>query len=158
MKYLKMYEEFKISNDIDIPTLVNSYLETALWTEEERLENEAEDNVNDFYGTENDDEDDEDSVKNLIPKIEFKIDNIDNDSKIQAYLDIKKFLEYAGDAIEGIDETQLGHDIWLTRNHHGSGFFDRDYSEETTTILTNAAHKLGEVSMYIGDDNIIYIE
>jgi hypothetical protein len=51
---------------------------------------------------------------------------------------------------------QLGHDIWLTRNHHGVGFFDRGYESDIEKILTQSAEKLGEVEMYIGDDKLLY--
>ena len=62
----------------------------------------------------------------------FWREDIEPNSQIQAYQDIKKFIELAGkDAIaEAIQEygfSQLGHDLWLTRNRHGAGFFDRTY-------------------------------
>lgn len=49
----------------------------------------------------------------------------------------------------------LGYDFWLTRNHHGTGFWDRGFSQDLGSKLTNAAHKCGERSLYIGDDNQI---
>ena len=30
--------------------------------------------------------------------------------------------------LEGSDPSQAGHDFWLTRNHHGAGYWDRDPS------------------------------
>ena len=43
------------------------------------------------------------------------------------------------------DPTQLGHDLWFTRNRHGVGFWDRtefygDHSEQFTAI----AHAMGD--------------
>jgi hypothetical protein len=35
----------------------------------------------------------------------------------------------------GFNESQAGHDFWLTRNRHGSGFWDRDYSDKARNIL-----------------------
>ena len=29
------------------------------------------------------------------------------------------------------DAEKCGHDFWLTRNHHGAGFWDGDYTKET---------------------------
>ncbi len=52
---------------------------------------------------------------------------------------------------------QNGHDYWLTRNHHGAGFWDRGYSEELGQALTDAAHKAGERDLYIGDDGKVYV-
>lgn len=51
---------------------------------------------------------------------------------------------------------QNGHDFWLTRNHHGSGFWDRGYPESVSKNLTDAAHATGEAYIYTGDDGKIY--
>ena len=48
-----------------------------------------------------------------------------------------------------------GHDLWLTRNGHGVGFWDRD-AGYVGDKLTEYAKKLGEYDLYIGDDNLIY--
>ena len=48
-------------------------------------------------------------------------------------------------------DSQNGHDFWLTRNHHGSGFFDRGYADEVGNTLTDKAHAFGECDIYIGD-------
>lgn len=44
-----------------------------------------------------------------------------------------------------------GHDFWLTRNHHGSGFLDRGLGQ-VGDILTAAAKSFGEVNLYVDDD------
>lgn len=50
-----------------------------------------------------------------------------------------------------------GHDFFLTRNGHGTGFWDRDYlPEDAGERLTDAAHKCEEVNLYVGDDGLIY--
>ena len=55
----------------------------------------------------------------------------------------------------GIDG-RAGHDFWLTRNGHGAGFWDGDWSEEAGEALTKAADTFGEFNLYVGDDNLIY--
>lgn len=47
---------------------------------------------------------------------------------------------------------RAGHDFWLTRNHHGAGFWDGDWPEPFGRQLTDAAHAYGEVDLYVGDD------
>jgi len=48
----------------------------------------------------------------------------------------------------GSDE-QNGHDFWLTRNHHGVGFWARGYKEPIGKVLTNCAQQsFGECSLY----------
>ena len=51
---------------------------------------------------------------------------------------------------EAADDYQAGIDFWLTRNRHGSGFWDGDWDHldgtgEAAKRLTDAAHAFGEV-------------
>ena len=54
------------------------------------------------------------------------------------------------------DPEQAGHDFWLTRNHHGAGFWDDDWPEAVGERLTQAAHVFGGVDLYVGDDGLIH--
>lgn len=56
----------------------------------------------------------------------------------------------------GSPEACAGHDFFLTRQHHGAGFWDRGLTNGLT--LTAAAHAFPEVSLYIGDDGKVYLE
>ncbi len=47
---------------------------------------------------------------------------------------------------------QLGHDFWLTRNHHGVGFWDRDLGE-LGDKLTELAHTFKAVNVFGENDN-----
>ena len=59
---------------------------------------------------------------------------------------------------EHIEDDELGgHDFWLTRCGHGSGFWDGDWPEPQATILDTAAKAFGNVDLYIGDDGLIYL-
>lgn len=49
-----------------------------------------------------------------------------------------------------------GHDFWLTRNHHGAGFWDRGLPGDLGKLLTDAAHAFGGVNLYLGDDSKVY--
>ena len=122
---------------------MDNYLECAIWTEEERLKEE---NTEGYEG----------EIKNIIPDADLNIHNFSDNSKIKAYEDIKLFLKYAGNAVDGIDEEQLGHDIWLSRNGHGAGFFDRGYDDKIEKILMDSAHKIGSADIYLGDDGLLY--
>jgi hypothetical protein len=51
---------------------------------------------------------------------------------------------------------RAGHDFWLTRNHHGVGFWARDdIAEGVRDRLTDAAHAFRDFYLYLGDDNQI---
>jgi hypothetical protein len=54
-----------------------------------------------------------------------------------------------------VDE-YAGHDFWLTREGHGCGFWDGDWSEEADAILTPACKEAGERDVQVGDDKRIY--
>jgi hypothetical protein len=87
--------------------------------------------------------------------------------------DCARFLTANLDALEefgdltGRDAAAWGHDLWLTRNYHGAGYWDR-YMEAATqegrkraadlgNALTDAAKALGESDLYAGDDRALYI-
>lgn len=61
---------------------------------------------------------------------------------------------------DGATANQIGNDLHFTRNGHGVGFWDRPeiYTPNTANRLTSAAEVMPDVSAYIGEDNLIYIE
>jgi hypothetical protein len=66
----------------------------------------------------------------------------------------------AGDlALCGLSAAQAGHDFWLTRNRHGTGYWDRggnDSEREALARLSGAARSEGSVDLYLGDGGKIY--
>lgn len=52
--------------------------------------------------------------------------------------------------------TQHGHDFWFTRNGHGTGFWDRGYSE-IGERLSKASKVYCGVDVYTGDDGLTYL-
>jgi hypothetical protein len=136
--YLDDDGKLKDLSQTDINEILNGYIECSLWTEEEDLKHKSDKS----FAT-------------------FTLEDIDNDSKIEAYLEIKKFIKDAGDAAieEAIEENglhQLGVDIWFTRNGHGSGFFNYNYENEDALI--KAGKELGSKDLYVGDDDKLYYE
>lgn len=63
--------------------------------------------------------------------------------------------------LEGVDawtDDQFGHDLWLTRNGHGAGFWDREFGTDGLgELLSDVAHELGESTLYVGDDGYLYV-
>jgi hypothetical protein len=73
-------------------------------------------------------------------------------------------------------EAQAGHDFWLTRNGHGAGFWDGDWSDPYAPpaddddnwhaaegayptvgdYLTAMSKPYGSYGLYVGDDNLIH--
>lgn len=89
----------------------------------------------------------------------YTIDDFSNDAIARAVRDTNEFIKKYNDQLAetGADDEQLGHDFWLTRNRHGTGFWDRNYPEPAAKTLTDAAHAMGECWVLVGDDNKIHL-
>lgn len=58
----------------------------------------------------------------------------------------------------GDPDGSAGHDFLLTRNGHGAGFWDGDWTDDgaAATFLTQTAKGFGNFSLYVGDDGKVY--
>jgi hypothetical protein len=86
-------------------------------------------------------------------------DDVAPRTRTQCFTDCELFLVFMrGEDLDPstFDASDLGHDLWLTRNGHGAGFWDGDYGEDVGEKLSNIAHDMGEVNWYAGDDGMIY--
>ena len=53
---------------------------------------------------------------------------------------------------------QAAHDLWLTRNGHGAGFWDRgDLYGPYADMFTTSSEAMRECSVYLGDDGLVYL-
>lgn len=60
--------------------------------------------------------------------------------------------------VAGLTPEQIGHDLWLTRNGHGTGFWDRKLPGSLGNQLTAAAGAMGTSNAYLGDDGLHYLD
>ena len=123
-------EELEMMSDTKINDKValKDYIEAALWTEEDNIDFE-----------------------------DATMEYIHDDSIIDAWQDVKKFIETAGSLLDGMDSEQVGHDLWLTRNGQGTGFWDRGLGE-VGDKLAKIASSMGEKNLFWGEDGKIHIE
>ena len=75
----------------------------------------------------------------------------------KARSDCEKFVKDNAELLRGLDSEQCGHDFWLTRNHHGAGFWDRGLGDQGKQ-LTRAAQKFPEQHTWINDNNEFELE
>lgn len=88
---------------------------------------------------------------------EYTFGDLSLEAKDKIYKDCSNFLNNAGELVED-NLTQAGHDFWLTRNHHGAGFWDGDWPEDVGNKLTELSEKFGEQNLVVGDDGLLYLE
>ena len=79
----------------------------------------------------------------------FSPEKVSMRARAKAAADCDAFRRENARDLEGLDEGQVAHDFWLTRNRHGAGFWDGDYEKEVGKRLTDSAHKFGEVNLYV---------
>ncbi len=112
------------------------YLRTALWSSNDESTPEGGDSMDQNYD----------------------VDDIAPEAVQLAQQMILKFQKAAGKLLDGLDMTRVAHDLWLTQNGHGAGFWDGDYEDPPGLgdKLTEIASALGEITPYVGDDGVIY--
>lgn len=62
-----------------------------------------------------------------------------------------------GSQINPYEYPSLAAHFWLTRNGHGAGFWDGDWSEPFATIACDICGHMGESLSYLGDDNLLHL-
>lgn len=129
-------------NHPDVDTILHHYLICALWASSDEDGNPLDD--------------------------VFSLDDIAQETKDKAREDITDFLlscmewddEYGIQWREHWTLEQFGHDLFLTRTGHGTGFWDRYSADhpahEIGEKLTEASYSIGHVDFYPGDDGKVY--
>jgi hypothetical protein len=132
---------------IDVEAELRQYVETALWsTNADHLDPEgtgAEGTMEDHFGFE----------------------DVAPEALATMRADLEAFLAGADPLAlvfweAELGAEQIGHDLWLTRNGHGAGFWDR-FSRGVGAAfgehLTEQAKALGSQDIYAGDDGKVYV-
>lgn len=129
-----------------IEDIIDGYVECALWASYDNREEDG--------GTPLDSNYDRDDIAEET-MVKIREDCRDFLRSNRTILD--QWLE--GDHADG-RWNYVGHDLFLTRNYHGAGFWDRYLSDtplgKIGDILTEKAHALGSDDWYVGDDGKIY--
>lgn len=85
---------------------------------------------------------------------QFSVSDFAPEAIQQAEKDCLDFL--STNDVGDLDESEVGHNFWLTRNRHGAGFWDLGLGA-LGDRLTKAAHVYGECDVYLGDDGKLYL-
>lgn len=123
-----------------IETIVSSQLHSLLWSAGEEY-NEVGDFTGYFW-------DDHYSAEDATPELVAQLtEELSGDLGIPN--SIREYQEHFGSDWPG----QFGHDLALTRNHHGAGFWDRGLGD-TGDVLTEWAESLSTLHIFHGSDSI----
>jgi hypothetical protein len=89
----------------------------------------------------------------------YSIDDVEINFYYDSLKDCLAFLIMGDEILNQYPEVstdQIGHDFWLTRNHHGAGFWDRgEYTVEHGEQLTEISQKFKELNLFVNDDAIV---
>jgi len=120
---------------------IEKYLEAALWADANNSEGEALPDLNIYTSF-------DPATRALM--------ETDCDSFLAQCGPLDDLCTHQSDDITSVYK-RAGHDFWLTRQHHGSGFWDGDWKEPHGDRLTKLAQTFKEQTLYQGDDDLIYI-
>lgn len=135
LKYLRMSDKYELGGEvspIDENDVFNAYVSAALWSS---------------YDDDGNPLDEKYSASDIAPKT------------IRAMKqDVQDFIEKNKDVIieSELTSENLGHTFWLSRNHHGSGFFDYALPDDVEKKLTDYSNKVKGIDLYVGDDGMIH--
>lgn len=162
----------------DLDDMVDSYIECALWSSSNDLYNTSTcdkcgTRVGEYrspYGSDWRDwsnemdadcseggnhevEDPEDHSEMLDG--DYSADDIDDATLEEMRNDCRDFFEANSEDLTNMDPGQAGHDFWLTRNHHGAGFWDRGLGD-LGDRLTKAAQVYGAADLMVDAEGTIH--
>lgn len=130
----KLLDEFplmQVIEQFDLEAMLDAYLTCALWSSTGDDEQPLDD--------------------------QYDVEDIDVFCVNEAREDCQSFVDLCRDnGVALLDAAQMGHDFWLTRNHHGAGFWDRGLGEQGLQ-LTKWANTFGSCDAYVGDDGKVYL-
>lgn len=100
-----------------------------------------------------------DSKHEPIEDNRFSVDDIAPDALKEMRADCNTFYDANQSDLTTRSDEAGGHDLWLTRNRHGVGYWETpDWPEDAGRRLTEAAHRLGGCFLYKDEDGKLHLE
>lgn len=130
-----------------LDSFIAGYIGCALWSSTDQTREDGGDPLDQNY---NDDDISAESRAQITAECSAFLH--DNAANIDAYCATNSVIEQA----DGNPIGTAGHDLWLTRNYHGTGYWDRG-AGKIGNALTSVAHALGESDLYVGNDKSLYL-
>lgn len=131
------YVRSAVPSDEYITTMVDSYIEAALWATSDTRP-----------------EDPEDATPRPLDD-DFDASDLTSTARDSIESDCEQFATDNWADLKDMDPGQAGHDFLLTRDGHGAGFWDRGLGDKGDR-LTAACKPWGESGLYVGDSGDIH--
>lgn len=117
----------------DVSPMTRHYLICALWSSTDNSDEQGGDPFDDNHD----------------------LEDIAGESIDQAEKDCQAFKQANATDLADWDDEQAGHDFWLTRSHHGTGFWDRGKGE-VGQRLTLAAQQYGALTLTLHNGRVYF--
>ena len=122
-----------------LDSVVTAYMQCALWSSVDD-EGEPLDGLYETWDLA------DEALASMVEDVQDFLDNVE---------------EHDIDWRSGWSAEQMGHDLWLTRNGHGAGFWDRFSGDQPNAEigrkLTELCRPYGTSDVYVGDDGKLYV-
>lgn len=137
--------------DVDIESVVRGYVDCLLWSESCRGSVPTDD------GHEHASDNPEDCDVSFYT-IGYDVTDLAPEALKEIESDVTDFVTANTADLAGMDPSDIGHNFLLSRNHHGTGFWDRGFGDRGDR-LHKASDPYGTTSAYVnGSDNQVYVE
>jgi hypothetical protein len=140
-----IYGRVTVSDKLD--AVLAAYIECALWASTDNSDDSGGDPMDDNYGP---DDLAPETLETMRADVSAFLEEVESAGMFPEYNHPRAVHED-----EFSDDAMFGHDFWLTRNHHGAGFWDRGLGE-IGDKLTRMSQVHGTADLYIGDDGKVY--
>lgn len=144
---------------VNLDSLVSGYIESALWSSS-ITDDESPHYGDDFLGFTLSDR----FKKTMRERVARTLAKCSNRVLLKAYIDAH--IAHHDNPLATVIYNDFGHDLWLTENGHGVGFWDRDYLEvfpdctdgETLGDALTDAVQYREGYLYLDDNDRVCID
>lgn len=88
----------------------------------------------------------------------YSAEDIAPEAMVKIKEDCEKFQKDNASILDPLPQKEIrraGHDFWLTRNHHGAGFWDGDWPEHGEA-LTASARQYIQLDIYLHEGKIYF--
>lgn len=128
----------------DLYEFLHGYLVCALWSSNDESTPEGGEPLDSNYG-----------IEDIAPETIEKCRSDCEDFMEANAADLKAYCAKKGEHPEYSSMECAGHDFWLTRNGHGTGYWDRGLGD-LGDRLADAARVYSSVDLYVGDDGKVH--